>query len=106
MSDSIQVPPRDPVQDAYQNGRRIGLATGALALSVVSFVNLFGIEKSVLAIVLAILAIQGAEPVAAAIRRGRTALLIASVHIITFAVVLVIFRDKVMELLHFLHELN
>jgi len=106
MSNSIQVPPRDPVQTAYRDGRRIGLATGALALSVVSFVNIFGIEKSVLAIVLAILAMQGTEPLGIAIRRGRTALVLASAHVITIVVVLVMFRDKLVELLNLLHKLS
>ena len=106
MSNTNQVPPRDPIQSAYQDGRRIGLATGALALSVVSFVNMLGLEKSILAIVLAVLAMQGVEPLAAALRRGRMALLIASVHIISFVVVLVIFRDKLIELLRLLHTLS
>jgi len=106
MSNSSQVPPRDPVQTAYRDGRRIGLATGALALSVVSFVNMFGFEKSVLAIVLAILAMQGTEPLGIAIRRGRTALVLASAHVITIVVVLVMFRDKLVELLNLLHKLS
>jgi hypothetical protein len=106
MSTSSQVPPRDPVQTAYRDGRRIGLATGALALSVVSFVNMFGFEKSVLAIVLAILAMQGTEPLGIAIRRGRTALVLASAHVITIVVVLVMFRDKLVELLNLLHKLS
>jgi|SRR5678815_1705766 len=101
-----QGPTLEPVQAAYQDGRRIGLATGALALSVVSFVNLFGIEKSVLAIVLAALAMQGAGPLGAAIRRSRTALVIASAHAVTIVVVLIVFRDTLIELLQLLHKLS
>jgi hypothetical protein len=106
MSNSIQGPQRDPDQTAYEEGRRFGLATAALALGVVSFVNMLGIEKSILAIVLAVLAIHGAGFRTAVRRRGRTALLIASVHVVTSVVVLVIFRAKLTELVQLLHKLS
>jgi hypothetical protein len=106
MSNSIQGPQRDPAQTAYEDGRRFGLATAALALGVVSFVNMLGIEKSILAIVLAILAMQGTEFRTAVLRRGRTALILASVHVVTSVVVLVIFRAKLMELVQLLHKLS
>jgi len=106
MSNSIQGPQRDPAQTAYEDGRRFGLATAALALGVVSFVNMLGIEKSILAIVLAILAMQGAGFRTAVLRRGRTALILASVHVITSVVVLVIFRARLMELVQLLHKLS
>ena len=72
--------PVDPIHAAYQDGRRLGLATAALALSIVAFINLLGIEKSILAIVLALLAMQGALPGAGVLRRGRIALVLAVVH--------------------------
>ena len=46
------------VDAAYQSGRRVGLATAAVALGFVSFLNLLGMEKSILALVLAILAMH------------------------------------------------
>ena len=106
MSNTIQGPPRDPVQTAYEDGRRFGLATAALALGVVSFVNLLGIEKSILAIVLAILAIKGGGFRAAVLRRGRTALILASAHIVISVAILVIFRARLMELVQLLHKLS
>ncbi len=100
MSEPTHSSPHDPVHNAFQEGRRIGLATAALALGVVSFLNLLGLEKSILAIVLALLAMQGAEPVTAAFRRGRTALMVSAVHVLTIVVVLVLFHDKLLQLLH------
>ncbi len=84
----------------------MGLATGALALSVVAFVNLLGMEKSILAGVLALLALQGAAPAADLIRRGRIALAIAVVHILTVIFLLVVFHDKLLQLLHLLQKLG
>jgi hypothetical protein len=107
MPDSTRTPPSDPINTAYQDGRRFGLATGALALSIVAFLNMFGMEKSILAIVLALLALQGAEPMSAAFRRSRTALVVAGAHIITIVVVLVLFHDKITSaLLQLLQKLH
>ena len=106
MPDPTHTPSSDPVRAAYQEGRRYGLATAALALSIVSFLNMFGIEKSILAIVLAILARQGAVSTAVAFRRGRTALLIASAHIATVVIVLIVIHEKFGGLLNFLHKLG
>ncbi len=36
--------------ESYRDGFRLGLATGALALSVVTFINLFWFEKSLVAV--------------------------------------------------------
>ena len=57
MSDSQTSIPQDTVDAAYRSGRHVGLAT-ALALSIVSFLNLLGAEKSILASVLAIVAMR------------------------------------------------
>lgn len=99
-------PQTDPTYVAYQRGRRMGLATGALALSVVAFVNLLGVEKSALACVLAGLALKGAAPAADVIRRGRSALAIAVIHIITIGFVLLMFHDKLLQLIHLLQKLG
>jgi hypothetical protein len=96
----------DPVHVAYLEGRRLGLATAALAVSVVAFVNLLGVEKSVLAAVLAVLALQGAQPLGRVLSRGKTALIIAAVHALTIVAILFLFHDKLMQLLHLLHKLG
>jgi hypothetical protein len=96
----------DPTDGAYERGRRIGLATGALALSVVAFVNLLGLEKSILATILALLALRGGASVAEGARRARLALVVAVIHMITIVAVLAIFHDKLLQLLHLLEKLG
>jgi hypothetical protein len=96
----------DPVHAAFQEGRRLGLATGALALSIVAFVNMLGIEKTVLAAVLAVLSLQGARPAAQVLRRGRAALAIVAVHALTIVTVLLVFHDKLQQLIHLLQKLS
>ena len=94
------------MQAAYDEGRRAGLAAAALALSIVAFVNLLGMEKSILAAVLALVALRGAIPGAALRRRARVALAFALVHVITVVTLVVHFRDKFGELLRLLHKLS
>ena len=90
--------------DLLQQGRREGFAIAALALSLVSFVHVLGAEKALLAIVLAIAAIRGGAGVAR--ERGRIALAIASVYLVTFIVSVVLLRDKFGELIRLLSELG
>lgn len=96
----------DPIEGAYERGRRIGLATGALALSVAAFVNLLGLEKSILAAILALLALRGSASAADGVRRARAAAILALLHIATVIAVLVIFHDKLLQLLHLLERLG
>jgi hypothetical protein len=106
MSDRPQTAPMHSFDSAFDQGRRNGLATAALALSVVSFVNLLGIEKSILAAVLGMVALQGAEPIRSLLRRGRIAIALAAVHASTVVVVLIVFRDKLGQLLTHLQSLS
>jgi hypothetical protein len=96
----------DPIQSAYEQGRRMGLATAAFALSVIAFLNLLGIEKSLLALVLGFVAIKGTAVTAAIRTRGRNALVIASIHAITVIVALFLLRDKLGQLIELLHSLS
>jgi hypothetical protein len=96
----------DPVHVAYLEGRRLGLATAALAVSVVAFVNLLGVEKSVLAAVLAVLSLQGAQPLSRVLRRSRTALIIAAAHAVTILAILLLFHEKLMQLVQLLQKLG
>jgi hypothetical protein len=95
----------DPANGAYERGRRVGLATGALALSIVAFINLLGLEKSILGAMLALLALRGGASLAEITGRARFALVIAVVHIITVVAVLVVFHDKLLQLLRLLAKL-
>ncbi len=96
----------DPIHLAYERGRRIGLATGALALSVAAFINLLGLEKSILAAFLALLALRGSASVADARRKGRVALAIAIVHFVTVVTVVALFHVQLLQLLHLLERLG
>jgi hypothetical protein len=101
------VPDAAPTQVsiAYDDGRRAGLALGALALAIVAFVNLLSVEKSILAAVLAIVALRGARG-GVAVTRGRLALGIAAAHLVIAAIAFALLRDKLAELLHLLKTLG
>ena len=92
--------------DSYRAGRRDGLALGALALALVAFVNVLSVEKSLLAVVLAVLALKAAPAEAPASRRARWALVVAGLHILTWIGVLVLFHDKLARLLPLLQQLG
>ncbi|HEY0106438.1 MAG TPA: hypothetical protein VGB91_10170 [Rhizomicrobium sp.] len=96
MSDQIHT------GQSYEDGRRAGLAIAAFALAVTAFINLLGIEKSLLAGALAILALKGA----AAPRWAKLALALAAVHVAVFATAIVLLRDKFGQLFLLLHKLS
>ncbi len=98
-------PARETELHFVERGRREAFATTALILSLVSFVNLMGAEKSILAIALAALALRGAVG-AIAHKRGRIAIAVASLHVITILVVLVLLRDKFAQLIELLRQLG
>jgi hypothetical protein len=91
-----------PEDAAYRAGRRDGLALGALALALVAFVNLLSVEKSILAVVLALLALKGAPQS----RRARWALAVAGLHIVIWIVAMIVFHDKLAQLLKLLQHLG
>ncbi len=101
---SMQATPVD-IADARDNGRREGLAMAALALSLVSFLNLLGAEKSILAIVLAVMAMSHSTSKTAH-RRSLIAISLALVHIVTIAVVLVLFQDELGEFIQTVNKLS
>jgi hypothetical protein len=104
MSDQLATTER--VEAAFREGRRIGLATGAIALSLASFLNLLGLEKSLLAGVLAILALRGVAASRIVLQRGRAALVIAAVHVVTVVMVIALFHDKLLQLIRLLQKLG
>lgn len=86
-------------------GRRQGLATAALALGVLSFIQLLGMEKALLAIGLAVLALRGAS-----LPRTRglaiAGLVLGGLYLAIAGVSLVLFRDKLTELIRLLQSLG
>jgi hypothetical protein len=88
----------EAIEAAYERGRRVGLATAALALAVIAYVNLLGIEKSLLAVAFAAAALRGV-PLSMIIRaRTWIAVALASVHAITVVVIVVVYADKIAAL--------
>jgi uncharacterized BrkB/YihY/UPF0761 family membrane protein len=103
MTDSTEAVQRD-VAAARNQGRRQGLAIAALALGLVSFLNLLGAEKSILAIVLAISAMSGS--VSRQVRRRSLAAIgLAILHLVTIGVVLVLFQEELGQLVELLQKL-
>ncbi|MGB4246734.1 MAG: hypothetical protein WBJ75_03350 [Pseudohongiellaceae bacterium] len=106
MSESSLTSQSSAIAAAHDAGRRLGLATAALALSAVSFLNLLGFEKSILAIVLAALAIRGITPVGVLRLRTRLAFGIGALHLATISIILTVFQEELREFLGLLYELN
>jgi len=104
MSDygSTQFPP----SEAYREGRRAGLAIGALAASLVAFISLLGIEKAILAVALALLALRQAPRRSAGRKTALAAIVVACVYTVVFIVVIVVFREKLAGLLRQLQQLG
>lgn len=90
---------------ARSRGRREGLALAALSLSLISFLNLLGVEKSILAIVLAAAALAGPKDEPGR-RRSFIALGLSALHVVTIVVVLIMFREQLGELLRLLSKLS
>ncbi|QPC91901.1 hypothetical protein [Mesorhizobium sp. INR15] len=90
---------------AYREGWRAGLVLGAVAVAVAAFINLLSMEKSILAIVLALIAIRGAGPGRTRFR-GRLALAIAAVHLAVAATVFILLHDKLERLFSLLQSLG
>lgn len=94
--------PQTAHQSAYSAGRRDGLALGALALSLLAFVNLLSLEKALLAAALATLALKAAPGG----RLARWALGVAGLYIVTWITVMIVFHDKVAKLLQLFQQLG
>lgn len=96
----------NPSERAFEEGRRTGLAIAAVAAGVVSFISLLGLEKAILAVVLAVLAGRGVTAGRQCRRLAAVALMIAGLYVITFAVIMVLFHDRVAELVRLLQQLG
>lgn len=103
---SNQTRPEEPNQAAYDAGRRTGLAIAALATSAVAFISLLGLEKAILAYVLAILAIRGMPARSQARRWGIAAIVVTIVYLVTFAVIVAVFHEQLAELMRLLQQLG
>lgn len=96
----------DPCVQAFDAGRRAGLATAAMAVSLVAFISLLGAEKAILAIVLGYHALRGAPPGTAGRRLAGTAITVASIFLVSMIVVLIVFRNELLGLVNHLRQLS
>jgi hypothetical protein len=91
---------------AFDAGRRAGLATAALAMSLVAFLSLLGAEKALLAIALGLLARRGSQPGSAGYRLATVAIGIASVFLVSITFVLIVFWKELVGLVNYLMQLS
>lgn len=85
-------------------GRREGFATAALALACISFVNLFGAEKALLALLLSALALRGLGMGSA--HRAWMAIGLAAMYLLTLLGILIIYRAELNEFARLLKDLG
>jgi len=90
---------------ALHQGRGEGLALAAVALGIAAFINLLGAEKGVLAVVLGVFARRHARSNPGR-RRSGIAITLGVVQLGTIVAVLVLFRDKLGQLLELLKTLS
>ena len=89
-------------------GQKYAYATTALMLGIASFVNLLGMEKAILAIIFARLALRSDPPPALKNRRewGQAGLVLGVLQVVMISVLIIIFRDELREVLHLLLRLQ
>jgi hypothetical protein len=93
---------------AFVLGQRYALATVALTVALLSFLNLAGLEKAVLAIVIGLKALNVAPEPALEQRRGwaRWAIGLGVVHVALLAAVILLNLDRLPRLLEALRALS
>lgn len=97
-------PPAAATEAARLLGRREGLALAALATAAVAFLNLLGVEKALLAVTLAALALQGVA-VGRVRDRAMTAIVLAAAYLVTVAVVAILYGNRLATLVSLLRDL-
>lgn len=88
-------------ESAFVLGQRYTLATLALALALLSFLNLAGLEKGIFAIVLGLRALRPTPLPALERRRGwaRAAIGLAAAHVVLVVAVVLLNLDRIPELI-------
>jgi hypothetical protein len=83
-------------ESAFVLGQRYTLATVALGLALLSFLNLAGIEKAILAIVLGVKALQRTPQPALEARRGlaRIGIGLATAHVVLVVTIILLNLDR------------
>lgn len=96
----------DAAADAFSRGRQVGLATAALALSIVSFISLLGLEKAILAATLGIVAWRIRPSSSQGKKRSLLAIAVAVIYALIFIIVFALFHDKFADLIHMMQKLS
>jgi hypothetical protein len=95
-------------ESAFVLGQRYTLATLALGLALLSFLNLAGTEKAVLAIVLGVKALKRDPEPALETRRGlaRIAIGLAAAHVVVVLTVILLNLDRLVRLFDALRAMS
>ena len=95
-------------ESAFVLGQRYTLATLALTLALLSFLNLAGMEKAILAIVLALRALKPAPQPPLEQRRGwaRMAIGLGIAHVVLVITVILLNLDRISALLDALRAMS
>ena len=95
-------------ESAFVLGQRRTLAAVALGLALLSFLNLAGLAKAILAIVLGMKALSPAPPPALESRRGwaRLAIGLAAAHVVLVVTVILLNLDRLSKLLDALRAMS
>lgn len=98
----------DSRESAFVLGQRYTLATLALGLALLSFLNLAGMEKAIFAIVLAVKALRPRPEPALEQRRSwaRLAIGLASAHVVLVVTVILLNLDRLSRLLDALRAMS
>jgi hypothetical protein len=98
----------DTREAAFVLGQRYAFATLALVVALLSFVNLAGLEKGILAIVLALKALARTPAPALSMRRGwaRGGAALAAAHMVLVAAVILLNLDRIPKLIDALRALS
>jgi len=89
-------------------GQKYAYATAALMLGIASFVNLVGMEKAILAIIFARMALKSEPPPALKTRRqwGQAGLVLGVLQVVIISVLIFIFRSELQHGLELLLRLQ
>ena len=95
-------------ESAFVLGQRYALATFALGLALLSFVNLAGLEKGILAIVIGFKALKTTPPPGLEQRRGwaRVAIGLGTAHIVLLTTLILLNLDRLGRLIAALRTLS
>jgi hypothetical protein len=98
----------EPRESAFVLGQRYTLATLALALSLLSFLNLAGMEKAIVAIVLGLRALRPTPEPALRQRRtwARLAIGLGTAHVVLVVTIVLLNLDRLGKLLNALRAMS